>query len=149
MHQLESRPGCNIVNNCRYFPKPFEPIEELGGSCTCLQQFSQCSPLTRSLGRIPQRYLKAVWELELPCQSESHGFRPLPCMIMKLIPKNSQHETHACSAAMSLSYSDDLSSSSRLWRTTLANPFSINCSAILLGSKCQFHRHAMVVGGES
>lgn len=40
--------------------------------------------------------------------------------------------TDACSATISLSRSADRSSSSRLCRRTVARPFSISCSAILL-----------------
>jgi hypothetical protein len=43
-----------------------------------------------------------------------------------------QYKTYACSVAISLSYSGDRSSPSRIWRMTLAKPLSINCSAILL-----------------
>ena len=40
--------------------------------------------------------------------------------------------TYVCSATISLSSSDDRSSSSRLCLSTIAKPFSINCSATLL-----------------
>lgn len=45
---------------------------------------------------------------------------------------NKSKKSYACSAAISLSYSDDRSSSSRLCRTIPAKPFSMSCSAMLL-----------------
>lgn len=59
---------------------------------------------------------------------------PLPSAVALIVSENLfvPFETHVCSATISLSSSADRSSSSRLCRSTVARPFSINCSETLL-----------------